>query len=1695
MYFGKKGDLVRIVFLLVIVVGILLLFLNVGGITGGVIGVSSIGHPELDEFSSSSLNVQPNAGVGDSFEGSVPKTSFSTAGGEQLSIQGTIEISDCGTLNLSGEVYELSSDVNTGGTCFSFINDSITLDCKNYQVTYSNGGQGFGVNSTGNYTNLIVRNCKLFDASLGGGSNAHGINFVNALNVTIHNNTIITSDESSHGIFLSNVSFFNITGNNISTSSDLSGGKGIFLNYSLNGSVYLNNITNSQTGAEGIYLNFTNLTTISYNNVTIYADDTAGIYLGDSYLNTVAYNNIINNGTSDTSSYGVYSTSASNADVINNLSFNTIRVGVNGIYLLNSENSTLEGNNINVSVLSSFGIDTSNSDYTKIRSNIISTQGTGIRVQSSSENIVTYNNLSSTASASLGIYLLTVRDSNISFNRVNTTIGNGIKSDFSLSNSIRNNFINISIGNGAGSSFALDLRDGGQTDIFDNELYFTGGTSIGIETFEFTNSNFRTNLIVGNTAQYGLELEATSGNSTFSNNTFLGTYVKTIEDLNITNILIYNNSFGKIKWEAANITTNISLEVGNTIYLQNNLVGLINNVNSLALNKTNKIIQIEIKGLPYIGTPYLFKDGSNCGSFVDPICNITSYDASSGLLTANVSSFSNYSAGDPNPPTFSNASNTSISFKRYENFTANITIDDNISGLSSYIFSTNNSGTWVNDSVVSISGVQYNASVSKNISLAKNNQVCWYYWANDTSSNNLTSTTYCFTVQNTPPSFNESLTAQDAYTGLEFNYDINCSDVDGDNITYYDNTTLFNIDPSTGLINDTSDETEVGAYSIKITCGDDGSNTEQTFTYTINDLNAPTFSNAVNTSANFRRYENFTANITLADGVALDYYLFSTNASGSWVNVSRDINGAQYNASEQANITLAKNNEVCWYYWVNDTAGNEATWLTYCFTVQNTLPSFNESLTAQNAYSEVEFNYDINCSDIDGDSVTYYDNTTLFEINSTTGLINDTPLQAEAGVYFINITCGDGESNTSQTFTYTINDINVPTFSNAVNTSANFRRYENFTANITIDEGLNLSSYTFSTNASGTWQNISNVSISGAQYNASTQANITLAKNNQVCWYYWANDTSSNNATSTTYCFTVQNTIPTHSIPLLNSTNSSTNDTNQNLTAYNQSTVDIDGDSVKNIYNLKVNGTSIIVLNMPFEGINGTTTTNAWDYSGNGNNGSENGGVIWNSSGGYDGKGVYDFDGINDKITTTFGFPELTEITVSTWIKPMESNVITQCTQGGTLFCPIMGSVNNFLWEILNGYLTLFNYNTNTLAWTTASLRNFVDQNWNHAVFTYWSDGSVGNLTFYSNGVYAGSFQSADLNGTFNVSNLIIGDDVSRWWNGSIDEVLIFDRILSAEQVIALYNNRTDLIVSQEISAGDNWSVEITPNDGSEDGAMLESNGVLIQAVPDTTSPTFSNAVNTSANFRRYENFTANITIDNTALDYYIFSSNSSGSWVNVSRDINGAQYNASEQANISLAKNNQICWYYWANDTSSNNATSITYCFTVQNTPPSFNESLTAQTTSSGVEFNYNINCSDIDGDTVIYYDNTTLFDINSTTGLINDTPLQAEAGVYSINITCGDGEVNTSQTFTYTINDITAPSFSNAVNTSANFRRYENFTANITINDSTLDYYIFSTNASGSWVNVSRDINGAQYNASEQANISLAKNNQICW
>jgi hypothetical protein len=62
------------------------------------------------------------------------------------------------------------------------------------------------------------------------------------------------------------------------------------------------------------------------------------------------------------------------------------------------------------------------------------------------------------------------------------------------------------------------------------------------------------------------------------------------------------------------------------------------------------------------------------------------------------------------------------------------------------------------------------------------------------------------------------------YLNVTFTFDVNATDIDGDNLTFTDNTTLFNINPTTGLINFTPNAT--GNYSVQICVHDPANATD-----------------------------------------------------------------------------------------------------------------------------------------------------------------------------------------------------------------------------------------------------------------------------------------------------------------------------------------------------------------------------------------------------------------------------------------------------------------------------------------------------------------------------------------------------------------------------------------------------------------------------------------------------------------------------------------------------------------------------------------------------------------------------------------------------------------------------------------------------------------------------------------------------
>lgn len=119
-------------------------------------------------------------------------------------------------------------------------------------------------------------------------------------------------------------------------------------------------------------------------------------------------------------------------------------------------------------------------------------------------------------------------------------------------------------------------------------------------------------------------------------------------------------------------------------------------------------------------------------------------------------------------------------------------------------------------------------------------------------------------------------------------------------------------------------------------------------------------------------------------------------------------------------------------------------------------------------------------------------------------------------------------------------------------------------------------------------------------------------------------------------------------------------------------------------------------------------------------------------------------------------------------------------------------------------------------------------------------------------------------------------------------------------------------------------------------------------------------------------------------------------------------------------------------------------------NDAPQFMHPPVNQTTIQDVPFIYQLNHTDVEGDTVTYTDDSALFTINPATGLISFTP--AASGNYSITIFITDSgtpNLQTNQTFTLEIRYLPRPGF-------------ENSTRNATYTDSALyEIYVDIVNA----------------------------------
>ena len=299
------------------------------------------------------------------------------------------------------------------------------------------------------------------------------------------------------------------------------------------------------------------------------------------------------------------------------------------------------------------------------------------------------------------------------------------------------------------------------------------------------------------------------------------------------------------------------------------------------------------------------------------------------------------------------------------------------------------------------------------------------------------------------------------------------------------------------------------------------------------------------------------------------------------------------------------------------------------------------------------------------------------------------------------------------------------------------------------------------------------------------------------------------------------NLPPTQSNPTLESS-LGYNTSLENITCNPQNVTDPEGYPVKNIISWVDNGEPYSILNMPFEGESNNSF--AKDYSGYGNDGIVNG-AAWSEGEGYDGYGAYNFsdDHIDLNNLDIYG----DEMSISLWVRADnldgDARLISKASSTAE---------QDHYWMISErNNLLRFRLKTDSTTTLIADNGTIKTGAWTHVVVSY--DGT--EMVIYKDGNVVGRTPKT---GTISSDNSVpawIGGnpDGSNWFDGMIDEVMIFNRSLSENQVQKLYQGKTDVILSEETELNDVWQCSSTPTDFKLAGNTLYSNNLtILQAEP-----------------------------------------------------------------------------------------------------------------------------------------------------------------------------------------------------------------------------------------------------------------------
>jgi hypothetical protein len=299
--------------------------------------------------------------------------------------------------------------------------------------------------------------------------------------------------------------------------------------------------------------------------------------------------------------------------------------------------------------------------------------------------------------------------------------------------------------------------------------------------------------------------------------------------------------------------------------------------------------------------------------------------------------------------------------------------------------------------------------------------------------------------------------------------------------------------------------------------------------------------------------------------------------------------------------------------------------------------------------------------------------------------------------------------------------------------------------------------------------------------------------------------------------------------------------TRDDLSCLNGAVSDPDGDDVTLHYNWYRNGTSITVLNLPMDYDSSAGVTH--DISGFGNHGTVSNSAGFVPTDCADG-GCFSGNSDNQIIT----MPEsplwnfsTDDFTLSAWLNAtptMSEDIIDYENASGAGFAMVV-STNTIRCRISDGATIV----------QTSALGTAFAGTWHHFVCKRNST----SLVLYKDGTVLKSVSTNGIN-VSTAATLTVRVQFSA--NNLIDELLIFNRSLSAAEVATLYRSYNQQLNSTELRRADLWNCSITPVDSTGlNGSTKYSSQTTISGSPPLDVSLLYPANNNQSVFERYVNF------------------------------------------------------------------------------------------------------------------------------------------------------------------------------------------------------------------------------------------------